>query len=789
MAFVGKPVPGLNNALLAAGAGTFVGDLPLPGGLTMAVLRSPHPHARLTTLRVTAAEALPGVVHVVTGAEIRERTNPIPPSGLAFKETTCYALAGERVRYVGEPVAAVVAEDAFAAHAALELVETEYEPLPAVTDAQAALAPAAALVEPPWGDNVLVEQRLSAGEVERAFAESAGTASGSLATTRVLAAPLEPRGAAASWEPHRRLLTCWSSTQTPHTLRHHLASALGAPESELRLIQPQVGGAFGGKLPTYPEDVLVCYLARRLGRPVRWIEERHEHLRAAGHSRDIRCDYEAAYLADGTVTGLRVRLLADVGAPATLVGWLMSLVTWSCIPGPYRIGNVETELRAVVTNKSPWQAYRGFGKDSAAFFLDRIMEHVARATGLPSAEVRLRNFIQKDEFPFTQVNGVVLDSGDYAGTLRTALDLVDEEAFRKRQAKAREQGRFIGLGLGQELTPEGVGEPGSLAGARDTTHVRVGPGGDVVVLTGVTSPGSGNETGIAQIVADSLGCELSRVRVVQGDTETCPFGSGNFSSRSLMLGGSAAMLAARDLRDKLRTVAASMLEVSPEDVEAEDGTLFVRGSRGRAVAFDDVVAQVYLHPHGEHMEGVEPSLEATRSFKIGNVYHQPERNGRFNLYPTWSNASAACEVEVDPETGVVRVLRYVLVHDSGRIVNPLLAAGQLHGAITQGIGAALYEFVAYDEAGRPLPESLMDYTLPTASEWVRLEIVHHDTPSPFTPLGTKGVGESGISAPTGAIAAAIEDALPHLDLQLTQIPFTPSRVWTAIQQAAPRKRA
>ncbi len=788
LSYIGRPIPSSTNATLVAGAGTFVGDISLAGCLTAALLRSPHPHARIVSVDTSAAEALPGVVHVATGAELRE--HPIPHftdlGHMGVKEAAVYALAPERVRYVGEPVAAVVAEDEFSAYAALDLIEVHYEPLPAVTDPDEALKPGAPLVEPSWGDNLMIHQQTVAGDPDRAFAEADGVVSGSLRSSRIMAAPLEPRGVVASWDRRQRLLTCWNSTQAPHSLRNYLAKALGLLESSIRVIQPQVGGAFGGKAPTFNEDVLIPYLAWRLKRPVRWIEERHEHFVAAGHARDTRCDYEAAYTADGRVTGLRVELVADMGVQTAITGWGMAFVSWVCIPGAYRIENVTCELRAVVTNKCFWQAYRGFGKDAAAFFMNRIMDHVAQATGVPGPEVRARNFIPSDAFPFTQVNGTIIDSGNYEGTLRTALERIGYETFREEQARAREAGRFIGIGVGHELTPEGFTMPGSLFAGCDATHVRVTPSGEVIVLTGVTSPGSGNETGIAQIVADSLGCELSRIHVVQGDTDICPLGAGNFSSRSLMLGGSAAMLAAEDIRDKLRKVAGSMLEAAPEDIEAQGGRLFMRGSPSRSVGFDEAVAQVYLHPHGEHMDGIEPSLEVTRNFKIENVHHTPHRDGLFNTYPTWANATAACVVEVDPETGVVKVLRFALVHDCGRIINPLLADAQLHGGIMQGIGNTLYEFVAYDDNGHPITASFMDYTIPTTREWVPFEIVHQDTPSPFTPLGTKGVGESGISSPAGAIAGAIEDALPDIDLRLTELPFTPSRVWTAIQRAERR---
>jgi carbon-monoxide dehydrogenase large subunit len=788
MAYVGAAIPSTTNETLVAGAGTFVADIKLADCLTAAILRSPHPHARIVSIDASAAQAIPGVVHVVTGPEVRGY--PIPHftdlSQMGVKETACYALAVDRVRYVGEPVAAIVAEDELTAYAALDLVQVEYEPLPAVTDAVAALKPDAPLVQPEWGDNVMIQQRAEAGDVAKAFAEADGVVAGSLRSNRITAAPLEPRGVVATWDRSARVLTCWNATQTPHSLRYYLSQALPLAESAIRIVQPAVGGSFGCKGPTFHEDVLIPYLAWKLQRPVRWIEERLEHFAASGHSRDTRCEYEASYTADGRVTGLRVRLLTDMGVQTAITGWGMAFVTWVCIPGAYKIPNVVCELQAVVTNKCFWQAYRGFGKDAASFFMNRIMDHVARETGLPGHEVRARNFIPPNEFPFTQTNGTIVDSGNYQGTLRKALELIGFDGFPEEQEAARTEGRYIGLGVGHELTPEGFTMPGSLFAGCDATQVRVTPAGEVIVLTGVTSPGGGNETGIAQIVADTLGCELERIRVVQGDTELCPVGAGNYSSRSIILGGSAALLAAQDIREKLAQVAASMLEAGAEDVEARDGRLFVRGSPDRSVGFEDAVAQVYLHPHGEHMDGVEPGLESMRNFKIGNVHHTPHRDGLFNTYPTWANATSACVVEVDPETGVAKVLRYALVHDSGRLINPLLAAAQLHGGIIQGIGGTLYEFVSYDGAGRPLTESFFDYTVPTAREWISIQLGHQDTPSPFTPLGTKGVGESGISSPPGAIAAAIEDALPHLDLRLSELPFTPSRLWGAIQAAEQR---
>jgi aerobic carbon-monoxide dehydrogenase large subunit len=484
------------------------------------------------------------------------------------------------------------------------------------------------------------------------------------------------------------------------------------------------------------------------------------------------------------VSAVDIRVVADVGAPTALLGWGQSFVTGYCLPACYKIPNARIQLSVVVTNKCPWNAYRGFGKDSASFLMDRVMDRVARETGVDRAQVRLRNFIPADEFPYPQPTGAVLDSGNYAGTLHKVLEMVGYQDFPRLQAEARAQGRRIGLGIGQELTPEGCAMPGAvMISAYDGTTVRVAPTGEVTVLTGITSPGCGNETAMAQIAAEYLGCELGRVRVVQGDTDICPYGLGNYSSRGTMYGGSATQKAAVELRQKLFRVAGRMLEAHPEDIDARNGRIFVKGAPGSSVAFDEVVDQIYRFPFREYAEDEEPGLEATRYFRMGNIYHQPEKQGRFSNYPSWPNGTSAAVVEVDEETGHVTVLRYCLVDDTGRLVNPLLVAANLHGAITQGIGGAMFEAIAYGEDGQLHTATLMDYTIPTAVEVPMFEIGHQETLSPFTPLGMKGAGESGVGSVLGALCGAIENAFPELDLELNELILAPSRVWKAIQDA------
>jgi aerobic carbon-monoxide dehydrogenase large subunit len=786
--YVGRSVRGLTNRPLVAGRGTYVSDLALPGMAHAAVLRSPHAHARIRAIDVAAAECLPGVLCVVTGREVQANTRPIPEgwdtSEIGAKGVQWYALAPERVRFVGEAVAAVVAEDKYTAYQALERIQVDYEVRPAVTNARAALEPGSPLVEPTWGDNILLARDFGSGDPDQAFDTAEQVIRGVVRSQRVTGVPIEPRGIVASHDPYTDQLTFWEATQQPHPVRSFVAQTLGIAENSIRVIQPQVGGAFGLKQPTSQEEPLIAYLSRKLGRPVKWIEERTESFQTGGHSREVSCEYEAALGRDGTVAGLRVKIIADVGAPTAYLGWSMAFVTAYCIPTLYQIPHVHVQLFAVVTNKCPWTPYRGFGKDVAAFLMDRVMDHAAKATGRDRASIRLTNLIPPDRFPYSQVSGAILDSGNYPRALRRVLEMIDYEHFPALQAAARQEGRYIGLGIGQELTPEGCAVPGSLMNhGYDGATVRMNPTGGVAVLSGVTSPGTGNETALAQIAADELGCALEDVRVIQGDTDVCPWGLGNYSSRSVIYGGSAVQIAAGEVRDKLLRVAGGMLEAAPADLEIVAGEVRVKGAPTRVVALRDVAAQVYRHTFGPHAEGVEPGLEATRYFRIQNVYHQPERDGRFSTYPTWPYGAAACIVEVDPETGQVKLLRYCLVEDAGRIVNPLLATANLHGGITQGIGSTLYEQLVYDDGGQLQTATLMDYTIPTAVEVPRLELEHQETLSPFTPLGTKGVGESGLGSVPGAIASAVENAFPELDLQLAELPLTPNRVWRAIQQA------
>lgn len=788
---IGARVPGRLNRKLARGSATYVSDVAPVGVRHVAIVRSPHPHAIVRGIDTSRAEAVPGVERIVTGKEIAAATNPLPEgwdtSRVGAKRTDWYALAPARVRYVGEAVAAVVARDRASAFKAAALVDVDYEVLEPVTTAATALSDGARLVEPAWGDNVLFSERFQAGDVE-ATAAGSRVASGRVVSQRISGAPLEPRGIVATYDKADGVIRMWESTQQPHLVRSYVAQALGIPERSIVVVQPQVGGAFGLKQPTSQEEVLLGYLAKELRGPVKWIEQRAESLQIGGHARETTCEWEAAYDDEGRLRALKVDIVADVGAPTAYLGWGMSVVTMFTLPTVYRVPAIDVRLRSVVTNKCPWTPCRGFGKDVATLVMERVLDHIASDLGLDPVEARLRNFIQPDEFPYHQASGGVLDSGDYPAALRAVAEAIGYEKFEAEREAAAQAGRRLGLGIAMELTPEGVAIAGSLMNnGYDGATVRITPTGEVMVLCGVTSPGTGNETALAQIAADALSCDVDRVTVVQGDTDACPWGLGNYSSRSIIIGGSAVQVASCDLLLKLRTVAASMLRADVDDVTVADEQFSTASAPEISVGFDEVVRQIYWHAYEEHAESVEPALEVTRYFRIGNINHMPADDERPSLYPTWASGAIACVVEVDEETGHVQVLRYSAVEDAGTLINPLLAEAQLHGGIAFGIGTALYEKLGYDEeSGQFITSTFMDYTIPTAMEVPSIDIRHQETPSPFTAHGTKGVGESGLGGTLAAVVSAVENAFPELKLELGELPLSPASVWRAIQTARVR---
>jgi carbon-monoxide dehydrogenase large subunit len=764
---MGQRIRRREDPRLITGTSTYVDDLRLPGTLFMSVLRSPHGHARITNINTEAVRKLPQVIAVVTAADIADAvTGPLPLEadlGM-FAEANNperRPLATDRVRYVGDPVVAVLADDRYAARDALEHLDVEYEPLPTVTDPEQGLAGGAPLLFDQFSTNRATHSVQAGGDVDSAFTQADRVVQLRLVNQRLFPVAMEPRCAAADYHAGTGRLTLWSSTQVPHALRTKLSALLGLPEHQMRVIAPEVGGGFGNKIDCAPEEALTAILAMRSGRPVKWIEERRENFQAAMHGRD-QIDYvEAAVKTDGTVTGLKVRAIADIGAYYQYVTPLIAALTGMVLPGPYQIPAVSFELTQVFTNKAPIGAYRGAGRPEATYLIECLVDKVADELELDPAEVRRKNFIPPDAFPYTTPMKASYDSGNYEGALDRALELAGYDKLRQEQGEARRRGRLMGIGLSAylEICSFGPWESGT---------VRVEASGKVTAYTGTSPHGQGSETAMAQIVADDLGVSPEEVIVHHGDTATTPTGIGTFGSRSAAVGGSAVKLAAEQVRAKAVRIAAHLMEASPEDVALEDGRWVVQGAPQKAVGLPEIAAAAY---GGNLPPDDEPGLEATRFFKA------PPGSETFPF------GVHVAVVEVDPDTARVHLERYVAVDDVGRTINPMLVDGQRHGGIAQGVAQALLEEVVYDETGQLVTGSLMDYALPTAAHLPDFELDRTETPSPRNPLGVKGVGEAGTIGSTPAVRNAVLDALSPLGIRDLDIPCTAPRLWRLMKEA------
>jgi carbon-monoxide dehydrogenase large subunit len=748
----------------------------------LAILRSPHPHARIRRLDTGAAGRLPGVLAVVTHADLGERAR-VPPldaeiaparlaSRIAFtvRHAAPRLLCGDRVRYVGEPVAAVIAASRALAEDALDLLEADYEPLPAVVDPEVALAAGAPRVHPEWSDNVAVHFAHAIGDPEGAFRTADLVVRERFRVQRHVGMPLEPRGIVADPRGPAGSMTVWTSHQIPHFVQAALSAVLGVPAHRVRVTTPDVGGGFGTKALLYPEDVLVPLLAERVGRPLKWIEDRREHMQAAAHARDQVHDLELAIRRDGTILGLRDRVLLDQGAYNP---WGIELlyITVSHLRGPYRIPHFAFTADAVVTHKTPNSPFRGAGRPEAAFVMERAVDRAARELGLDPAEMRRRNLIPPGEMPYDaglldrDASPLIYDSGDFPATLARALEAVGYDAVREEQARLRRQGIHRGVGLGAYVEGTGVGPYEGAA-------VRLDASGGVVVATGACSQGQAHETTFAQLAADALGVPLASVTVTGGDTGQVPFGIGTFASRSAVTAGNAIAAAAGRVREKVLAVAARLLEAKAEDLEIEDGRVFVRGVPGSAVTFARVVQSAL--PTLAAPGTVAPEFEAVA------YDHVPGQ--------TWASAVHAAVAEVDVETGAVRLLRYAVAHDCGRVINPVVVEGQIRGGVAQGLGGALLEEMVYDAQGQLVTGTLMDYLLPTAMEVPPVTTVRLEFPSPRNRLGIKGLGEGGAIGAPAAIANAVEDALAPLGVRVTTTPLHPSRVLALIRDGRAQSR-
>ena len=752
----------LEDPRLLRGGGRYLDDFVLPRMLAVAFVRSPHAHARITDVDAAAARAVPGVAAVVTADDLRGLARALAPRmvGGGFTPTAWPPLADGEVRFAGEAVAVVVADTPYVAADARELVRVAYAPLPALATADEALAAGCVLFRRGWCH----------GDVDAVFAAAPIVLRERFTHGRLAAAPMEPRGIVADWDGEA--LTVWASTQIPSVLRSTLAAALALEEAHVRVIAPDVGGAFGLKTHVFPEDVVVAALARRLARPVKWVEERREELTAT-HAREQRLDVELAADAAGVVRGLRARIVSDAGAyhiyPLTAA--LEPLGSAAILPGPYRVEAYEYDVVAVATHKPPLGAYRGVGMTMGAFAMERMLDLVAERLGVDPVEARRRNVIPRDGYPFTSASGMTYDSGDYPKALELALALADYDTLRREQQAARAAGRLVGVGLACYTEYTGMGsEVFRRRGMEDVRGVEAAtvtmdPDGSVRCAVSFPSQGQGHATTVAQVVADRLGVALERVRLVPPDTAVAPPGSGTFGSRGAIAIGGTVAIAADRVRARLRALAGSRLEAAADDVVLEAGRAHVRGFPERALAVAELARLAYSPPLGGLPADLGPGLSAT-------AYFDPPA-------PTFSGGVHMALVEVDGETGRVRVRRYVIVEDCGPVVNPTIVEGQVHGAVAQGLGEALLESIVYDAEGQLLTATLMDYALPRAADVPAFEIGHLETPSPLTPGGIKGMGEGGTIGAPAAIANAVADAVRGRGARVTGLPIRPDSLGPA----------
>ena len=769
---LGTSVARLEDAALLLGRGRYVDDIHLPGMLHAAFVRSPHAHAAIRGIDKTAALATRGVRAVLTLADLRpwlrnERLVVGLPSPSYRQERNRPALAGDEVVHVGEPVAIVIADDRYLAEDGVARVTVDYEPLPSVADCRAALVPDAPRVHRDAPHNLLAEFGVRYGDVDGAFARAPHIFRESLWMHRGGGHSIECRGTVAVHDPLEDKLTLWSSTQMPHALLRVLVDMLGREEARLRVVSPDLGGGFGPKLVSYSEDVAACVAALITGRPVKWIEDRREHFLATTQERDQYWDVEIAVDTQARILGVRGAFIHDHGA-YTARGVNLGSNSAETLTLPYEVPAYRMTVQLALTNKVPVTPVRGAGHPQGTFAMERLLDRVARELQLDRAEVRRRNLIPAAKMPYTkplETRGgiqVVLDSGDYPRCQQEACARAGWDAFRTRQQAALREGRYIGIGLANFV--KGTGR-----GPFEGVTVRIGPSGRIQVYSGATAMGQSTRTMLAQIVAEQLGGDLANITVTTGDTDGIAIGIGGSNSRQTIMAGSSAHLAARRVRLKALKVAAWLLKVSEQDLEIVGDEVRVKGTPARTIGLGRIAHAVAGTP-GYSLPGeVEPGMEATEYFVLDEM--------------AYASGSAVAEVEVDVDTGKVRIIRYVLAHDCGRILHPLIVDGQILGGVAHGIGNSLYERMEFDAEGQPLTTSFGDYVLVSAPEMPPVEIVHQESPSPLNPLGAKGVGECGVVPVPAAIASAIEDALAPLGVHVTQAPIFPPELLALIEEA------
>ena len=781
---IGARIKRVEDPRLLTGQGSFTADRLVAGALHVAFRRSDHAHARILSIDTAAAAALPGVFAVYTAADLDGVVGPVRAISRMrdYHATAIYPLARGKVRYVGEPVVAVLADSRYLAEDALDRIEIAYRPLPAIVDPEAAARDDAPLLHEEAGTNVLAARRFATGDVAAAMAAAPVRVGGRFRFRRKTPAAIENRACLAEYDRGRRALTLTLSTQIPGLVRDLLADLLDLPGHAIRVVAPDVGGGFGGKASLYPEEILVAALARQLGRAVRWTGDRLEDLTATSHGFDEIVDAELALDNDGRILALVAEVTGDVGA-YSIYPWTAALEpvqVVSFLPGPYRVPAYRGAVRAVATNKAPLGPYRGVGRPVSTFVMERLIDMAARRLALDPVELRRRNLVRDDEFPYRAASGIVWDRSAFIETLTAAGAAIGYDRLREAQAKARVEGRLYGIGIASYAELTGIGSRISAAPGMpintgtETATLRLDSTGAVTGSFGIASHGQGLETTLAQVIADELGARLADIRVLQGDSAVVAHGTGTYASRSAVLAGGAAALASRLLKEKILRAASHLLEASVADIDTADGRVFVAGT-DRSLSFRELARAVYSEM-GRMPRDAREELEVTK------VYDP--------FFGTATSATHIVALEIDPQTYQVRLDRYVVAEDCGRVINPMIVDGQVHGGVAQGIGAALYEEVVYDAAGQILTASFADYVVPAACEVPPIETVHLDTQSPTTIGGFRGMGEGGTIGAPAAIANALADALTGalmpLGGEIFELPMTPERLFRLVAAAKAR---
>ena len=779
--YVGKSMKRVEDPRFIQGKGKYVANLHMPEMVYVAIKRSPYAHAKINNINTDDAKALPGVVAVYTGQELVDGGAGSLPCGFTppgIKLPPHYPLAIDKVRHVGDGVAVVVAESAYVANDALDLIDVDYDPLPAVVDAKATMDEGAAQVHEEVPNNCSFHWPLGDTEaVDKALAEADHVVELDLINQRLIPNAIEPRACVAQWDGFSESMTVWTTSQNPHTIRLLLgAFTLGVPEHKLRVISPDVGGGFGSKIFHYPEEVIVPWVARAVNRPAKWVATRSESFMTDAHGRDHVTQAKLALKSDGTFTGLHVTTYANMGAYLSTFAPLIPTALYiTLLSGLYKLPAIFGETYGTMTNTVPVDAYRGAGRPEASYVLERLIDIAANELNMDPMEIRRKNLIPADAFPYQTPVALMYDSGNYQGLFDKAEELADYKGMRNEQEKARQDGRLVGVGMSSCIEASGPAPSavavglGAAIGLYESGVIRVHPTGKVTVLTGSHAHGQGHETTFAQIVADELGVPIEDVEIIHGDTERTPYGVGTYGSRSAAIGGSALVKSAEKIRNKITKIAAHQLEAAVEDMvyDRENGKVHVKGSPDRAKAFGELAFAVTTADNLP--EGMEPGLEETSFYDPANF--------------TFPNSAHIAQVEIDRDTGEVKIQKYAAVDDVGNVINPLIVDGQLVGGVAQGVGQALWEYGVYGEDGQLLSGTMLDYTMPRADGFPTIATDRIETPSPHNPLGVKGAGEMGAIAGTATIANAVMDALAPLGIKHLDMPLTAEKIYNAIQAA------